>query len=205
MKKFLKNFIKEWWLIFTILIVLILSRVFIFGSVIVDGHSMDPALQNKERIITLKRTKLKRYDIVVSKEPENPKRRIVKRVIGMPGETVIYDNDQLYINGKKYDEPYLNKYKKLWEKDKLQKTYSYDQGFQYKASMISAFTVNYNDEAKFTIKVPLKHYLLLGDNRPISKDGRYPTVGPISASLIEGEAKFAFWPPKRIRLVEKIK
>jgi len=201
MKTFLKNFIKEWWLVFTILIVVILSRVFIFGSVIVDGHSMDPALQDKERMITLKRTKLQRFDIVVSKEPDEPKKRIVKRIIGMPGETITYDNDQLYINGKKYAEPYLDEFKKKWKKDKLQEEYSYSPNFQIMALERKAFTVSYNNEVKFTIKVPLKHYLLLGDNRPISKDGRYPTVGPIPASFIEGEAKFAFWPLKRIRLV----
>lgn len=205
MKKILKNFIKEWWLVFTAVIFMTLARVFIFGSVIVDGHSMDPTLQDKERMITLKRTKIQRFDIVVSKEPSEPEKRIVKRVIGMPGDTITYKKDQLYINGKKYAEPYLDKFKKQWKKDKLQKAYSYSSTFQAMALERKAFTVSYDNENDFTIKVPLKHYLLLGDNRLISKDSRFPEIGPIPASMIEGEAKLAFWPPKRIRLVEKVK
>ncbi|MDR0690693.1 MAG: signal peptidase I [Streptococcaceae bacterium] len=205
MKKFFKNFIKEWWFIFTAVTFLILARVFVFSSVIIDGHSMDPTLQDKERMITLKRTKLQRFDIVVSKEPDEPEKMIVKRLIGMPGDTVTYKKDQLYINGKKYAEAYLDKFKRQWKKDKLQEAYSYSPGFQAMALERKAFTVNYNNEDNFTIKVPLKHYLLLGDNRLISKDSRFPEVGPIPASMIEGEAKLAFWPPKRIRLVEKVK
>ncbi|MDR1522142.1 MAG: signal peptidase I [Streptococcaceae bacterium] len=205
MKKFFEDFLKEWWLFFTVVTFIILARVFVFGSVIVDGHSMDPALQNKEQMITLKRAKIQRFDIVVSKEPGELKKRIVKRVIGLSGDTVTYDHDQLYINGKKYAEPYLDKYKKLLKKDKLQKTYDYNYDFQKMAQRVNAFTVNYNNEVKFTIKVPFHHYLLLGDNRPISKDSRYPSVGPIPSSIIEGEIKFVFWPPKRIRLMEKNK
>ncbi|MDR1012947.1 MAG: signal peptidase I [Lactobacillales bacterium] len=202
MKKIFKDFLKEWWLVFTIVIFMILARIFIFGSVIVDGHSMDPALQDKERMITFKRAEIQRFDIVVSKEPEEPEKRIVKRVIGMPGDTITYDNDHLYINDKKHSEPYLDKFKKLLKKDKLQKAYYYSRVFQEMAQKINAFTVNYNNETKFTIKVPLKHYLLLGDNRPISKDSRYPSVGPVPSSMIEGKVKFAFWPPKRVRLVK---
>ena len=51
------------------------------------------------------------FDVVTFPAPDDPGREYVKRVIGLPGDTVAYKNDQLYINGKKYDEPYLDEYK----------------------------------------------------------------------------------------------
>jgi signal peptidase I len=162
---------------------------------------MDPTLEHKERMIMLKLGKIKRFDIVVSKEPDNPKIKIIKRVIGLPKDTVTFDNDQLFVNGKKYDELYLNEYKKLWKKDKLQKTYEGNPIFQARAERAEAFTVNENWDTRFTIKVPREHYLLLGDNRLVSKDSR--AVGSIPFSEIQGRVKVAIWPLKRFGLVEE--
>lgn len=200
----MKKFLKEWGVCLAVVIVVFFLRFFVFPFVDVDGHSMDPTLEDKERIITYKFAKLQRFDIVVATvEEDGEKKRIIKRLIGMPGDKVHYDNDQLYINGKKYNEPYLDEYKKLWKKDKLQKTFSYDSDFQYYASTIDAFTVNDMKETKFTINVPKGKYLLLGDARPVSKDGR--VLGAFSTSQIDGEAKFVFWPLKRFGMLKNDK
>jgi signal peptidase I len=201
MKKFIKEFFKEWWYILAILILFALSQKFVFSHIKVDGPSMDPTLEHKEHMIMLKFGEIKRFDIVVSKEPENPKIKIIKRVIGLPGDTVTFDNDQLYINEKKYDEPYLDQYKKLWKKDKLQKTYENNPIFQTRAERAEAFTINENWETKFTIKVPRGHYCLIGDNRLVSKDSR--AVGPIPSADIQGRVKVVVWPLKRFGLVEE--
>ncbi|MDR0691054.1 MAG: signal peptidase I [Streptococcaceae bacterium] len=200
MKKYVKNFLKEWWYIFALLIFFALSQKFVFSNIKVDGPSMDPTLEHKERMIMLKFGEIKRFEIVVSKEPDDPKIKIIKRVIGLPGDKVTFDSDQLFVNGKKYDEPYLNKYKELWKKDKLQKTYKSNPIFQARAKRVDAFTVNENWDTKFTIKVPRDHYLLLGDNRLASKDSR--AVGPIPSYDIQGRVKIAVWPLKRFGLVE---
>lgn len=62
-----------------------------------------------------------RFDIVVAKETDENgnEKRIVKRVIGLPGDTIKYENDQLYINGKKTDEPYLKEYISKFKKDQI--------------------------------------------------------------------------------------
>ncbi|MDR1521885.1 MAG: signal peptidase I [Streptococcaceae bacterium] len=202
MKKFVKEFLKEWWYLLFFFIFLVLLKTFVFSNIKVDGPSMDPTLEHKERMVMLKFGKIKRFDIVVSKEPDNPKIKIIKRVIGLPKDTVTYDHDQLYINGKKYNEPYLEEYKKLWKKDKLQETYDYNSFFQARAQRAEAFTVDENWETKFTIKVPRAHYLLMGDNRLASKDSRDSAVGPASFSDIQGKVKLAFWPPKRFGLIK---
>jgi signal peptidase I len=202
MKKFIKKFLKEWWHILFFLIFFVLLKTFVFSNIKVDGPSMDPTLEHKERMIMLKFGKIKRFNIVISKEPDDPEIKIIKRVIGLPKDTITYDHDQLYINGKKYKEPYLDEYKKLWKKDKLQKTYDYNPVFQARAEKAEAFTVDEDWEMKFTIKVPRGHYFLMGDNRLASKDSRSSEVGPVPFSDIQGKVTLALWPPKRFGLVK---
>ncbi|MGC4387642.1 signal peptidase I, partial [Streptococcus suis] len=104
---------------------------FLWQFVRVDGHSMDPTLANNERLLVLSHTSIDRSDIVVASEEEDGKKKIiVKRVIGLPGDTISYKNDVLKVNGKVVKEPYLETYQKLFKKDKLQSTYSYNALFQ---------------------------------------------------------------------------
>ena len=72
---------------------------------------MDPTLQDRERIMAVKLSKIERFDIVTFPAPDKPGDNYVKRIIGMPGDTVAYDNDKLLINGKEVAEPYLDEYK----------------------------------------------------------------------------------------------
>jgi len=196
MKKFLKN----WWEVFALIIVIILLRTYVFSPILVDGHSMDPTLEDRERMIMVKISKIQRFDIVVSNEPEEPGKNIIKRVIGMPGDTIEFDNDQLKINGKKYSEPYLDSFKKKFAEDKLQSEYSYDPGFQMLAQQAAAFTVDANGNAKFTVKVPKDSYFLMGDDRIVSKDSR--EIGAVKKTEIQGEAKLAYWPINKFKLIK---
>jgi len=78
-------------------------RYFLFTPIIVDGYSMMPTLENRDRMIVNRISYLigepKRFDIVVFHAPE--KKDYIKRVIGLPGDHIEYKNDTLYINGKK--------------------------------------------------------------------------------------------------------
>ncbi|MDR2833869.1 MAG: signal peptidase I [Streptococcaceae bacterium] len=196
----MKKFFKNWWEVIVFAAIMIILRVFFISPIVVDGHSMDPTLINGERMIMVRHLSINRFDIVVSEEPGQPGKNIIKRVIGMPGDTITFDNDQLIINGKKYDEPYLLEYQTQWAKDRLQETYSFNSYFQEIAKTANAFTQLEDRTATFTIEVPDGHYFLMGDDRLISKDSRDPSVGPVPASDIRGEAKIAFWPLNRIRL-----
>ena len=116
-------FLREWGLFILFITFFLLTRLFLWLPVQVDGHSMDPTLANNQRVIVLKHTSIERFDIVVAKEVENGKtKQIVKRVIGMPGDTITYQNDKLTVNGKEVKEEYLKEFQAAFAKDKLQKS-----------------------------------------------------------------------------------
>ena len=161
-----------------------LIRFFLFTPIVVDGDSMLPTLENGDRMIV---NKFKytigepdRFDIVVFHAPEQ--KDYIKRVIGLPGDYVEYKNDQLYINGERYDEPYLDELKaELTE-----------------GSLTFDFTLQELDP---TIDViPEDHVLVLGDNRRYSKDSRH--IGLVHVDDIVGNAKLIFWPIKDMEVVQ---
>ena len=189
----MKRFLKEWGFFLLFLTVFLLSRWFIWFPVTVDGHSMDPTLANKEKLIVIKTADINRFDMVVANEVENgAKKQIVKRVIGLPGDTITYKNDKLFVNGKETKETYLADYQQRYQKDKLQKTYAYNSYFQSLAQASNAFTQDTSGNTNFTVKVPQGHYYLLGDDRIVSKDSR--SVGTFKKETIVGEVKFRYWP-----------
>ena len=122
------KFIAEWGFFILFIVAVFASRYYIWNPVSVDGHSMDPTLKHQEKLIMLKTTSIDRFDIVVASETDSngDEKLIVKRVIGMPGDTIRYENDVLYVNDQKVDEPYLDEYLDAFQKDKLQEVYSYN-------------------------------------------------------------------------------
>ena len=189
----MKRFLKEWGFFLLFLTVFLLSRWFIWFPVTVEGHSMDPTLANKEKLIVIKTADINRFDMVVANEVENgAKKQIVKRVIGLPGDTITYKNDKLFVNGKETKETYLADYQQRYQKDKLQKTYAYNSYFQSLAQASNAFTQDTSGNTNFTVKIPQGHYYLLGDDRIVSKDSR--SVGTFKKETIVGEVKFRYWP-----------
>ena len=194
-----RSFLKEWALFDLIIGGIILSRIYLWTPVRVDGHSMDPTLADSEYLLVINKLPIDRFDIVVASETENGKtKEIVKRVIGLPGETIEYKNDVLYINGKETDEPYLKDYIQKFKEDKLQSTYSgkgFEENgelFRQMAQIAEAFTVDRDGSATFTKKLLDDEYLLLGDDRIVSKDSRQ--VGAFKKEQIKGEAVLRLWP-----------
>ena len=196
----MKSFIKEWGLFTLIVVIIVISRWLIWSPVTVDGHSMDPTLQDQEHLIMFRTSNIKRFDIVVASEQDGSgkEKLIVKRVIGMPGDTIRYENDVLYVNDEQVDEPYLQEYLEAFAKDKLQSIYSYNSQFQARAQVATAFTVDNNFQPSFTVTVPEGHYYLLGDDRLVSSDSRI--VGSFAKENIQGKIVFRMWPLNRISL-----
>ena len=177
----MKEFFKNWGILIVVLAAILLARVYVFTPVTVNGHSMDPTLSDGQRLISSKISKYERFDIITTKEPGDEERMIVKRIIGMPGDT-----------GKKYNESYLNEFKKDFAKDKLQNEYSYSEAFQAQAENSQHFT------SDFEYVVPKGKYLVLGDNRLISKDSRI--FGLVDADMIQGKVVFRYWPLNEIKI-----
>ena len=98
----------------TLLVALVLALVirgFVIESFLVDGISMEPTLHDGERLLVDKLTYRwhppERFDIVVFRYPLDPSRDFVKRVIGLPGETVSIREGRVYVDGRPLEEPYL--------------------------------------------------------------------------------------------------
>ena len=141
----------------------------------VSGASMYPTLHNGDRMVLSKVGDVHRFDVVILKAPDENV-EYIKRVIGMPGDTVEMKSGVLYINGKKVDQPFIN-----------------TEALAKQTVFIDDFTLEgLTGEAK----VPEGKYFVLGDNRGVSKDSRM--IGFIDRSAIEGKAVFTIWPFGRI-------
>lgn len=156
----------------TMLVSLIVVNViahFIWMPVIVSGNSMYPTLEDKaigfSNLIGYRLSSLKRFDIVVV-SMEDSDRLLVKRIIGLPGETISYKDEQLYINGEKIEEDFLDE--------------------AYKAS----YDVFTRDIEEITLKEG--EYYCLGDNRPVSQDSRY--YGPFNKDHIVSKGILILYP-----------
>ena len=98
------KFIKSIMPYIVIVIVVILIRSFIVTPVKVNGTSMAPTLKGNEIMLLYKLGKIDRFDIVVLKIDNND--NLIKRIIGLPGETVEIKDNKIYINDKKIEDKY---------------------------------------------------------------------------------------------------
>ena len=169
-------------LFFVIAVLFILSRIFFWGTYKVEGHSMDPTLKCGNHLVAINYFTPERGDLVTAKEDD---RVIIKRVIGLPNDTIEFKNDKLYINGVEQDESYLNSFKEAFAEDRLHEIYSYNQAYQTRVAQMSHFTLDNEGRSEFKITLKDNEYYLLGDNRPVSKDSR--EVGTFARNQITGK------------------
>lgn len=150
-----------------ILLVLLLFKG-VFNLSAIMGDSMEPSLASGEKVVGLRLGKLQRFEIVTFHAPDEAGANYVKRIIGLPGDQISYRDDQLYVNGEKLAEPYLQE-----EKEAVQAT-----GTQLTPD--------------FSYQVPTDEYFVMGDNRQVSKDSRM--FGGISSKAVIGDVRFVLWP-----------
>lgn len=161
------SFLKD--LIICMVSVFIITN-FIVRPVQVKGNSMYPTLHDES--IGFSDTlgyhigEIERFDIVIV-YIEEKNEYIVKRVIGLPGETVSYSNGNLYINGEYIEETFLQQ----------EYVESFGEGWM---SDVSEITLGEDQ------------YYCLGDNRPHSSDSRY--YGPFKKDQIKSKGIFIIWP-----------
>lgn len=152
--------------------------MFLFRPFQVNGESMFPNFKDKQyvltNLITLRFNQPKLGDVIVFKAPPDPDKDFIKRVIGVPGDTVAIHDGDVYLNGQKLDQStFLNS---------DVKTYG------------GAFLKDGD-----TVTVPDKEYFVMGDNRPYSSDSR--EWGFVPVGNIIGESLFVYWPVNEMEVV----
>lgn len=205
---------------FPVIVLVFVMRSFLFEPFKIPSESMLPTLYSGDYILVNKYTygirlpilgdKLigvndpKRGDVMVFKFPLNRKQNYIKRVIGVPGDKIIYHNKRLTVNGKEISYEKLNDF--LHEGAEMQ----YSAQFKEDLSGVSHQILNDvekpsfvdvlekpqfpfselcdYDEIGFSCTVPAGHYFMMGDNRDNSLDGRY--WGFVPDKNIVGKAFF---------------
>ena len=141
----------------------------IFGFRLAYGFNMD--LFGNE--ISKKWKDPERFDIVIFKYPDDESQLFIKRIIGLPGETVQIIDGYVYINGEKLE-----------------------------SDIYGAEVMKNPGRAAEPITLGDDEYFVLGDNRNNSRDGRYPEVGNIKRSDITGRAFLRIWPLNKFGLLK---
>lgn len=175
-----KSFKKELfsWFIALVLGVTIalICREYVFSPVVVKGASMSPTYESEDVIIVTKLSKIQRFDHIVFEAP-NKKEYYIKRVIGLPGDSVEMKDDVLIINGEEFAEPYVNR------------------EFDYPIRFTENFTL---EELTGEKTVPEGFIFVLGDNRLKSYDSRH--YGLIPFEDVYGESKMRIYPLEGFKL-----
>ena len=121
-------------------------RMFVVEGFEIQGNSMEPTLMDNERLFVLKFVyrfeHVERGDVIVFRYPEDVSRRFIKRVIGLPGDTVSIRNGKVLVNGRVLEEPYIG-----------------ERHIRARESLPE-------------VTVPDDSYYVLGDHRSISSDSR---------------------------------
>lgn len=147
-------------------VLVFMVRHFLFSPVVVSGQSMEPTFESENRIVISKIHKLDHFDLIVFHAP-NEKEDYIKRVIGLPGDIVVMKDDKLFINGKEYEEKYVQA-----NKDNIYKDQKLTEDFE--------------------VTVPEGQLFVLGDNRRHSTDSR--KIGCIDEDSVVGKVEFRFYP-----------
>jgi signal peptidase I len=149
------------------------ETLLIGDHLLVNKFVFGPAASGVERALLPIGT-IKRRDVLVFKYPEEPSRDFIKRVIGLPGETVELREKKVYINGTALDEPYVHFLSPTSGPPELHEVTSFDVRERYGP-----------------VTVPPDHYFMMGDNRDNSQDSRY--WGFLPRENIKGKSLVIYW------------
>ena len=149
------------------------NNLLIGDHLLVNKFVFGPTASPLERALLPVKT-IKRRDVIVFKFPEDPERDFIKRVIGLPGETVELREKKIYIDGKPLDEPYVHFLEPPHTGTEFGEVTSADLRERYGP-----------------VTVPPDQYFVMGDNRDNSQDSRY--WGFLPRDYIKGKALVIYW------------
>ncbi|BBF43039.1 signal peptidase I [Lachnospiraceae bacterium KM106-2] len=160
-----------------LLICIFIVPKYVIQRTVVDGDSMQTTLMNNDNLmvekVSYRFSNPSRFDVIVFYPyGKDYNEYYVKRIIGLPGETVKIQGQDIYINGKKIKESYGST--------------------DMDTAGIAADGIKLKDD----------EYFVLGDNRLVSKDSRYAEVGPVKKENIAGKVLFRIWPLDKIGTIQ---
>lgn len=175
-KKRSKGLMGEVKLLILVLMVIVLLLVGVsslfYAVKQVSGYGMMPSLRTKDVLLIKRQSEFKRFDIaVINKGMEGEFRRI----IGLPGEKISYEDDTLLVNGEPVDEKFLV--------DKVNESQLKGKNFTEDTRLFAVARVS---------EIPKDSYLVLGDNRPYTTDSR--DYGLVTRQEIRGKIIARLWP-----------
>jgi len=190
---------------FPILLIVLLLRTFVMEPFRIPSGSMLPTLISGDFILVNKfvyglripitHKKIfenqtpARGDVVVFHFPNDPKVDYIKRVVGLPGDNIMYKNKILYINGKAMHQEMINHFSDPYAEDNSRHIIA---GYEKLANVKHQILVDLQMPIMNTgeISVPPKHYFVMGDNRDHSSDSRF--WGFVPERYLVGQA-FLVW------------
>jgi len=144
----------------------------------IKGSSMEPNFHDGEYLLTDKISYRihtpERGDVIVFKAPPDYVDEFIKRIIGLPGDTVSVKNSKVFVNGKQIEEAYI-------------------------PAEFHTYAGRFTDEGT-VLTVPADEYFVLGDNREHSLDSR--NIGFIGKDKITGRAWLIYWPVNKAGVVK---
>ncbi len=169
------------WEILKVVAIVFISAIVIRGFVaqpfIVEGSSMEPDFHNGEYLLIEKMSyhlrPPSRGDVIVFKYPNNPNVNYIKRIIGLPGETVRVFESQVFVNGKRLVEDYLTPGERT--------------------------VVSQSPETPYEITLSGDQFFVMGDNRTHSSDSR--EWGPLGRDFIIGKSALVLYPRQNFSAV----
>lgn len=181
----------------------LLVQRYVVKSITIQGSSMAPTLASGENMFMYRLGTVNRFDVVVVDSPDytvdskGERKVYIKRVIGMPGDTIEYKSDTLYINGEAYSEEYLSATRRSLGKqlmaDRTLEQILNEVRQQNPNLPVENTTLTQQGEKQV---IPEGYYFVLGDNRLNSHDG--DDFGLTHQRMIQGIAVLRWWPLNRL-------
>ena len=198
------------------LVIAVLIRSLLFQPFYIPSSSMEPTLLVGDRIFVSKYTygyskhsfpfspnitdqrfffkPPQRGDLVVFKTPADNRTDYIKRLIGMPGDSIQFVEGEILINNKKIIRQKTENKKIIRCGNFLLETNIYIETLPNGFKHLASYKKKGSLQNSKIYKVPKNHYFLLGDNRDCSKDSRYlDSVGYVNKLNLVGEAKIIFF------------
>lgn len=162
----------------------LLIETFVIVNAVIPSASMEPTIMTGDHIfgnrLAYKFGDPERYDIIIFRYPDDESQLFIKRVIGLPGDTIEFRDGGVYVNNSEI--PLIDDFCSVQEQTWLNEN---------RTSLTNPFTV------------PEDSYFVLGDNRTNSRDSRFWTNPFVKRDKILGEAFFRYWPLNKISLIRR--